>query len=358
MKTINNIKTSKTIILITLLLILILFSSNISNDRIAINTLKGMNISCQTWGYEWATPEMKQSLHELKDLGLNSFTFHPYARILNNGKIKYSNSLEQEHISVPLTWAKELDMQVMLKPHLAYWGSNFSWRGDINFDSKKHWDDFFKDYQDWIVVQAKIAEKYKADIFCIGVEYKHSLRFEKKWREIISAIRKVYSGKLTYGANWDTYSKVGFWDALDYVGIQAYFPIADKKNPTKSELKNGWNTILNQLQNFSTEKNKKIIFTELGYNTSEFAGKEPWSSHDSKSDAAKITQQRCLNIALEKTKSQPFIAGVFLWKWFPEIKKFWWHENFNLQTPENKKIIANVWKDYKSTINTDPKLGK
>jgi hypothetical protein len=24
--------------------------------------LKGMTVSCQTWGYEWATPEMKETM--------------------------------------------------------------------------------------------------------------------------------------------------------------------------------------------------------------------------------------------------------------------------------------------------------
>ena len=347
-----------TLISFTLILLSILLLSMNSNNNIGTHNLKGMNISCQTWGYEWATPEMKESLYELRDLGLNSFTFHPYARISNKGRIKYTNSLDQEHITVPLTWAKELNMKVMLKPHLAYWGSRFSWRGDINFNSEKEWNIFFEDYKNWILVQAQIAEKYKADIFCIGVEYKHSLRFEQKWREIISAIRGVYSGKLTYGANWDTYANVKFWDDLDYVGIQAYFPIVDKKNPTEAELNSGWDLVLNQLKDFSTQKDKSIIFTELGYNNSEFAGKEPWSSHESKSDAGKMTQQRCLNIALEKTKSKEFIAGVFLWKWFPEIKKFSWHQNFNLQSKENKQIITKAWKNNNLNLNTDSKIGK
>ncbi len=349
---------NKTLILSLLLLLILLFSQTYTNSGFENTTIKGMTISCQTWGYEWATPEMKQSLKELKQLGVNSFAIHPYARIRNDGNIKYSNSLEQEHISVPLTWAKELNMKVMLKPHLAYWGSKFSWRGDINFNNEESWQHFFNDYKKWIVIQAQIAEKYKAEIFCIGVEYKHSLGFEQEWKEIISEIRKVYSGKLTYGANWDTYNEVPFWDELDYVGIQAYFPIVDKKSPTESELDSGWNTILLQLQNYSIEKNKKILFTELGYNVSELAGKEPWSSHGSNSESAKITQERCLKTALEKTKSNPTIAGVFLWKWFPEIKIFSWHENFNLQTPKNKKLIANIWKVDDSELNKENKFGK
>ena len=30
------------------------------------NFIKGMTVSCQTWGYEWATPQMKETMVELK----------------------------------------------------------------------------------------------------------------------------------------------------------------------------------------------------------------------------------------------------------------------------------------------------
>ena len=126
----------KTTTITLLLLLLFLFSQTYTDNKIENIKFKGMTISCQTWGYEWATPEMKQSLLELKTMGVNSFAIHPYARIMNDGGIKFTNSLDQEHISVPLKWAKDFDMKVMLKPHLAYWGSNFSWRGDINFNNK------------------------------------------------------------------------------------------------------------------------------------------------------------------------------------------------------------------------------
>jgi len=354
----NGIMNTKTLILSLLLLLILLFSQTYTNSGLENVAIKGMTISCQTWGYEWATPEMKESLLELKKMGVNSFAIHPYARIQNDGKIKFSESLEQEHISVPLKWAKELNMKVMLKPHLAYWGSKFSWRGDINFNNEKEWQRFFADYKKWIIVQARIAEKYDAEIFCIGVEYKHSLKHENEWREIISEIRKVYSGKLTYGANWDTYSKVGFWNVLDFIGVQAYFPIVNKKNPATFEIQEGWNSIIKQLNKFSNQQNKKIIFTELGYNNSEYAAKEPWSSHESNSKEADITQQRCLKVAIEKTNSNKNIAGIFLWKWFPEIEKFRWHENFNLQTEKNKKLIADIWNHDIVNLNNNSKLGK
>lgn len=51
-------------------------------------------------------------------------------------------------------------------------------------------------------------------------------------RRLIRQIRRVYHGPLTYAANWSgEYKQIRFWDALDYVGIQAYFPLRHGRQP-------------------------------------------------------------------------------------------------------------------------------
>jgi hypothetical protein len=183
--------------------------------------LKGVTVSCQTWGVEWQTPEMAATLDELKLLGANSFSIHPYARISNDGHVTYRMRDEHRHITVPLDWARERDLAAMLIPHIAYWGSKFSWRGDINFETEAEWDRFFADYETWIVEMARLAERHRAAIFCVGLEYTHAQKFEARWRKIIATVRTVYSGKITYGGNWSDYHDVKFWDAVDYIGVLA-----------------------------------------------------------------------------------------------------------------------------------------
>jgi hypothetical protein len=314
-----------------------------ANSHSKSDFMKGMTISCQTWGKEWATPEMKNTLIELKSLGVNWFSIHPYARIWNDGTIRFRGADNQDHITTPLEWAKELDMKVMLKPHLAYWGSEFSWRGDIDFSSEQEWSRFFNDYENWIVTIAEIAQKKSADILCIGTEYQHSIRHEQKWGDIIKAVRKVYSGKLTYGANWDTYMKIKFWDVLDYVGIQAYFPLLKDGIPTDQRLREGWEKIFENLRAFSREANKKIIFTEIGYSTAKNAAEQPWLPDDPDVPEAREIQKRCLRVALDRSAAQEYIAGIFLWKWFPETQPFRHYEDYDLQRPEIKQLIKEQW---------------
>jgi len=305
--------------------------------------LKGVTVSCQTWGIGWQTPEMAQTLDELKGLGANSFAIHPYARITNDGHVQFHVRDENRHITVPLDWARERGMSVMLVPHIAYWGSKFSWRGEIKFETTAEWDRFFTEYEAWIVEMARLAQVHHAAIFCVGLEFTHAQKFTKRWLQIIRAVRAVYYGKLTYGANWNEYEEVKFWDALDYVGVLAYFPLTKATNPSAAELGAAWEKRTSELARFS-ERNggKQLVFVEIGYNENAKAAAEPWSFETGGSHAAEI-QERCIDAALSLSGKHPFLAGMFLWKWFPELPSHE-EEDFRLQIPAIKALIARHWK--------------
>jgi hypothetical protein len=304
---------------------------------------KGVTVSCQTWGGEWQTPEMAQTLDELRSLGANSFAIHPYARISNDGQVTFRVRDENRHISVPLDWARERDMSALLVPHIAYWGSKFSWRGEIKFDTAEEWDRFFTGYETWIVEMARLAEAHRAAVFCVGLEYTHAQKFEQRWRQIIAAVRAVYSGKITYGANWNDYATVKFWDAVDYLGVLGYFPLADAKNPTAEQIAAGWQKRAEEMRRFSNAHGgKQILFVEVGYNENARAAAEPWSFNTGGENAAAI-QQRCLDAALSLGGKHPWLAGMFLWKWFPDLPHHH-EEDFRLQTPEIKALIAKHWR--------------
>lgn len=303
---------------------------------------KGVTVSCQTWGKEWQTPEMMQTLDELKSLGVNSFAIHPYARIAEDGQVAFRVMDDHRHVRVPLDAARDRGMRAMLIPHLAYWGTKFSWRGEIKFETAAEWDRFFASYETWIVEMARLAERHGAEVFCVGLEYTHAQKFEERWRKIITRVREVYRGKLTYGANWNEYADVKFWDALDYIGVLAYFPLSTAKNPTAAQLAAGWDAHAAKLDRFSAEqRNKQILFVEVGYNESARAAAEPWSFAMGGENAAEI-QQRCIESALALTGKHPWLAGMFFWKWFPELPDED-VENFRIQTPVVKALIARYW---------------
>lgn len=303
--------------------------------------IKGMTLSCFGWGAAWATGLMKRSMKELRGLGSNWISFHPYAQIYNDGSLRFSRSLKQPTVRNPMRFAKHLQMKILLKPHISYWGTRFGWRGDITFKDEASWRRFFRDYKAWTVVQAKMAQLGGAAMFSVGLEYKKTLHREKDWRAVIAAVRKVYKGKLIYSANWDTYHKVKFWDALDFIGIQAYFPLSKKPNPRAQDLLRGWEPIIKKLRAFSQRHKKPIIFTELGYNRASHTAARPWDHAEGGPHAAAI-KLRCMRVALKRLSREGFLRGVFLWKWFPWM----WNisSNYTLQYPAMKRVLRRQWR--------------
>lgn len=305
--------------------------------------IRGVTVSTQTWGQEWASPEMRASLDELQSMGVTSVAIHPYARIHADGRLAFPEEPAREAMFTrPLDWARERGIGVMLAPHIAYWETSpFLWRGEIDFATDAEWERFFTDYERWIVGLARIAEAGGAGIFCIGLEYSHAVRHESRWREIIAAVRSVYHGRITYGANWDTYRDVPFWDALDYIGVLAYFPLTRNPRPTVTDLVAAWERWMPDLEAISREHGKQILFAEIGYNFSAKAAEQPWAYAMGGPDAA-LVQERCIEAALVLQRRHEFLAGMYWWKWFPRVPQVR-EENFDLRRPAIRSIIARRW---------------
>jgi glycosyl hydrolase family 113 len=310
---------------------------------------RGIVVSCPGFGREWGSEEMWATLDELQEHGANAVQIHPYAGIRNDGTIRDRSFGDPENppgwITRPIAEARRRGMKLMMKPHLAYWGSRFSWRGEIDFgEDEDAWNRFFRGYETWIVNLARMSRG--ADSFVVGTELDRTLHREKDWRRIIAAVRKVYSGPLTYAANWTDYQRVPFWDALDTVGIQAYFPLAatpKAKPPTpelqEPQLKSAWAARIRELEAFSKKAGKAIVFTELGYHCTAKVALEPWdySKGEKKYEAL---QARCLKAALEAIEESQAVRGAYLWKWFPGPRK---PRDFNLEAEHMRKVLRDFW---------------
>ena len=66
-------------------------------------------------------------------------------------------------------------------------------------------------------------------------------QYTLEWRQLIHDVRQVYDGPVTYAAHWDKeFSRIAFWDALDVIGINAYFPLDAPENATLQQLVAAW----------------------------------------------------------------------------------------------------------------------
>ena len=210
--------------------------------------MRGMVVSCPTWGPIWGSPLMAESLAEMRQLGVEWIAIHPYAGVRRDGRVRVTPAASTGFLERAVELSREAGMKLFWKPHLAYWGS-FEWRGEIAFgDDAASWRRFFDGYREFIVDQAAFAERAGAELFAVGVETEATTFNEAEWRRIVAAVRQVYSGRITYAANWDTLGKVGFWDAVDVIGVHAYYPLAEDDSPDAETLRRGWDGPLADLR--------------------------------------------------------------------------------------------------------------
>lgn len=193
------------------------------------------------------------------------------------------------------------------------------WRGELMTKSEKDWKVFEKEYTAYILDYAKIADSLDIELFCIGTELKRIAEEKPQFmRKLTREVKKVYGGNITYAANWDSYDKIEFWDELDYIGIDAYFPLSDKRLPGINELKESWSSIGEKIAMVSQKFKKRVIFTEWGYEDEEYVGKEPWKMATKTALKNEKMQSNAYKSMFETVWKEPWMQGVFVWRWEPE----------------------------------------
>jgi hypothetical protein len=114
-------------------------------------------------------------------------------------------------------------------------------------------------------------------------------RYERYWRELIAETRRHYDGPLTYAANFDQVAEVGFWDALDAIGVNAYYSLSRwglAGQKLDEELAASWRGIAAELEplgrhaiDSTTPSPKPLVFLELGWTRKAGSTVRPFSYH-------------------------------------------------------------------------------
>jgi len=302
------------------------FSMAMPNTPTSLPYCKGFNFTHE--GYQiyngYNSERATVSLQKLHTLGSNAVALVPYSFMRNPKSPSWlpinrsAHGENDEGVIHSAFEAKRRGMVTMLKPQVWIRGG---WPGDVAMQTEADWQAFFEYYYRWIRHYALLAEMYNFDIFCIGVEFsKATLAREDAWRQLIGKIRKLYSGKLVYAANWgEEFENITFWDELDYIGIDCYYPLSKNANPTDRELKNNFKKVLNKIKAVSTGYNKQVLFTEIGFRSVAGTWENP---HAQAGDRASNVQHqaRAYEVVLQSLENQPWCAGLFWWKWPTDLE--------------------------------------
>jgi hypothetical protein len=270
---------------------------------------KGMSLPSWLKG-ELSSQRFLNALDELRSLGLNSvaIVITLYQDGLTSSHIiKTENTPDEFEVELALSEAKKRGFCVMLKPHID--PIPLTYRGLISPQDIKTWKE---DYFRFMLSYAEIAERYKAEIFSVGTELEYiSTSYPEVFIEFIEKVRKIFSGKLIYSANFTEYKKVSFWKELDFVGIDAYFSLCSEGEvPEKSKIKARWESIIREIRDFAGEK--EVVFTELGYLSRRGTCARPWD-YTLNSERDEDEQAMLYESAIEF--AFPHIKGIFWWEW-------------------------------------------
>lgn len=211
--------------------------------------------------------------------------------------------------------ARDAGIATILSPRI--WLHD-AWVGEVAMQSEDDWAAWFQSYEEFALHFAGIAEKSGACVYVIGTELGGTTHREKQWREVIRKVREVYHGPICYAANWDhEVESVPFWDALDCIGVQAYYPLSETAVPSVPELVSGWTEPALALHELSRRTGKPVLFTEVGYKSVEGTTARPWE-WESSAAVSNMAQAHAYEAFFEVFWKASWVSGAFFWKWHPD----------------------------------------
>lgn len=317
-------------------------------------------VSYTPWGSDVAgSSSSRASIQSMVDANVNMVALNTFDFLLNetdvsaitldlseDGPTSYSTS--DEGLVEGMRYIRSRGMGVFYKPNLDL--RTGEWRALIPASPE-----FFAIYKEWIVGRAALAEAEGAAIFSIGTEMNGAQTDEAAWRDIIDAVRSVYRGTLVYSANHDAYQEVRFWDALDMIGIDAYFPLTanSEREPSRRAMEKKWVSLGKKIAEFRDAEGltaKRVMFAEAGYRSS--TGATTASGHQAGSDQGNETKEVNVELQAEAygallgmmgSHRFPWWDGAFFWNW--EVAPRSNEAEFNSWTPQGKPALQ-VMTDY------------
>lgn len=261
-------------------------------------------------------------LREMSEMGANTVLFsvagHMEHARSQSIYIDARKAPAAEDLKQLIRLAHEHELKVIIMPIVLLNNPRGSeWRGVIE---PPDWDDWWKQYEEFVLYFADIAREGGAVAMTIGSELVSTESHTDRWTTLIEKARKrFYGGLLGYSANWDHYRPVKFWDRLDFIGMTSYYTLADTDNPTIEQIVARWKPIRAEVLAWQRTVGKPILMTEVGWCSQEGAAKAPWNYYQNQkaTPAGLEAQRRLYEAFIRAWDDVPELMGVIWWEWTP-----------------------------------------
>lgn len=284
---------------------------------------RGFNIF-PTGPNAYSSSEMLKDFTDLRAIGVNAVTLTtqyvlatPQSNTISPGHFTVTDS----SLETGIAWARQMGMRTTLALYVD--PADGSWRARLAPTDRNLW---FAQYGSILNHLADIAEQNHVNTLCIGVELislstaTSNPDNTARWLALIKGVRARYHGQIMYAASYggslgfgDEYLHIAFWNAIDEVGIDAYYPVAIHADPTLTELENSWGRIHDTiLVPFARKVKRPIVFSEVGYHSVPAVAMEPWHAATTYDGCA---QAQAYFALLDSWKNSKLLMGIYWWYW-------------------------------------------
>lgn len=287
-----------------------------------------MEIKGCTYGYcggrgIYRTPEAIASQDLLFETGVNwiclAVTIEQESYASTKILFNYERNASDKDITFAIRRAHERGIKVCLKPMINCLDG--TWRALIDFPDSDmagrdtYWSKWFASYTAYLLHYAELAEDTGCEMFCLGCEMLGTERKEDYWRALIAKMRDVYHGPLVYNTNHGKEDQVSWFDALDYIGTSAYFPVAKIPGESLLNMTLAWEKVRDHLKLLADKLGKKIIFMEIGCRSAKGCAMMPWDFTHREFPWDEEEQARFYDSCLSVFSKEDWFAGFFWWDW-------------------------------------------
>lgn len=267
-----------------------------------------------TWGWvgtrgTWATPAAAESMMLMAEHSVN-WTAIAYSALQDtviSTDIRFNEAptVTDEEIVWAIREAKSHGLKVCLKPVVNC--ADGTWRAHIGFfdqdvPGEPTWGDWFASYREFLLHAAAIAETEGAEMLCVGCEMVRADAQESHWRALISDVRAVYSGLVTYNCDKYQEDRLTWWDAVDVITSSGYYPI------------DSWEQQLDRIAPVVAAHGKPFFFMEAGCPSRQGSAQSPndWALPGAPSGDEQLRYYRAM---FDACTARDWVGGFMMWDW-------------------------------------------
>jgi hypothetical protein len=273
-------------------------------------------------GKGYGSAASARAMAEIFRMGATWVSITPYGRVFDLAPTGIDWSFEarfednRRAVLSAMRQAHAQGLRVLLVPHL--WVENGRWRGEIDPGSDEAWSTWAAAYRAFLLAWTEVAREGAADMLSVGVELGSWLtgRHAPSFFPILTDVRRIFSGPLTYSANWDDVDDTAIVGALDVVGINAFYPLAERGGASVPELMQGGRRVAERVRRLGATFRKPVLFTELGYTTRPDPAVRPWEWPDGMKEVHvdEVAQAQAYLALLAPLLDEPSFLGFFVWR--------------------------------------------